>query len=394
MTRERAMKMQRNRLFNCAIIGLFLFGLTWIGFPAAGQGPGGIATPPPPVTVKVEPEENGYVVYAPISKGTADNSGTDDGAQLSLKLLVTNVGGGALQLLKTTVKFDGPPFAAPASFDTSVQIAPGTTANVHLQDNLALPNIVFNFKLSNPPPPHVFIELKFAGYSAPVVLVRPLAPHRNAAPQGSYLFPAKASDLQPGEFWVGSSSGISSHHDNDERTAYDMSMHRWNSTTSKWTGKKFDFFSPTKEKDGTKKEDFLIWGEPLYAVADGVIEAVTNDNPDHEPNEPSQGANQVQLRVGNEIVQYLHLKQGSIVVNQGDVVVAGQLLGLVGNSGQSSAPHLHIDVIRKPVGQSGHLRPLLFRNIHLIERAELDPLDVGNGPWVSVSGKSLMGSTI
>ncbi len=346
--------------------------------------------PPPPVTVKVEPEENGYVVYAPISKGTSDNSGTGDGAQLSLKLLVTNNGAGILQLTKTTVKFDGPPFAAAAAFDTNRQIAPGTTATVHLQDNIALPDINFNFKLSDPTPPHVFIELKFAGYNAPVTVVRPLAPHRNATRYGNYLFPAKASDLNRGEFWGGSSAGISSHHDNDERLGYDLGMQRWNSTTGEWTNKRFDLFSPTKEMDGTKKEHYLVWGQPVYAVADGVIEDISNDKPDHEPGEPSQGANYVILRVGDEIIRYYHLKKGSIVVNEGQVVVAGQKLGEVGNSGISSHPHLHFDVLNKPMGQSGHFRPVLFRNIHLVERTELNPLNVGAAPWVSVNGKSLM----
>jgi hypothetical protein len=382
--------MKRNRIFSYAIIGLFLFGLSWFTFSAAAQGPGGITSAPVPTTVAVEPEEDGYVVYAPISKGTSDDSGSDDGAQLSLKLLVTNTGGAALHLTKTVVKFDGPPFAAGAAFDTDVVIAPGKTTAVHLQDNLGMPDVTFNFKLSDPAPPHVFIELKFAGYGGSVNLVRPLKAHRNSTPDGSYLFPAKASDLGRGEFWSGSSNGIGQPtiHRNDERFAHDMGVIRWNSTTGKWTGLVFDPNSPTKEKSGKKNEDYLCWGKEVYAVARGQIIKITRDKPDHEPGGENQGANQVQILVGDEIVQYLHLQKDSIpaTLQEGDAVFAGQFLGLVGDSGKSSQPHLHIDVV-SATGQ--HLRPVLFHQIYLIDRSELVPTQIGNSPWVAVYGKSL-----
>lgn len=41
---------------------------------------------------------------------------------------------------------------------------------------------------------------------------------------------------------------------------------------------------------------------------------------------------------------YYHLKRGSVVVRVGDQVSCGTLLGLVGSSGYSSAPHLHFEV--------------------------------------------------
>src|SRR5690606_38035412 len=41
---------------------------------------------------------------------------------------------------------------------------------------------------------------------------------------------------------------------------------------------------------------------------------------------------------------YWHLLAGSVPVAVGDAVVTGQVLGRVGNTGNSSAPHLHFDV--------------------------------------------------
>ncbi|MDD9878447.1 MAG: M23 family metallopeptidase [Magnetovibrio sp.] len=41
---------------------------------------------------------------------------------------------------------------------------------------------------------------------------------------------------------------------------------------------------------------------------------------------------------------YLHLRQGGVLVNYGDEVETGQLIGYSGNTGKSSGPHLHFQV--------------------------------------------------
>jgi hypothetical protein len=294
-------------------------------------------------------------------------------------------------LQKTVVKFDGPPFALGDAFDTGGVIAPNATQTVFLQDSVNYPDNTFSFKLPEPPPPHVFIEIRFAGYAS-VKLVRPLKPYVNETVGGSYLFPAKATDLNRGEFWSGSSTGINgaTRHRDDERFAYDMGVVRWNATTGKWTNKVFDPRSPIREKSGDKKEDYLVWGKPLYAVARGEVIVITRNKPDHEPGGENLGANQVQIRVNDEIIQYLHLQQNSIpnTLDVGDVVFAGQFLGRVGNSGNSTHTHLHIDVVKTtPTGF--HMRPLRFNNIYVIERTEADPSNIAGSPWVAVHGKSL-----
>lgn len=43
---------------------------------------------------------------------------------------------------------------------------------------------------------------------------------------------------------------------------------------------------------------------------------------------------------------YCHMRQGSIAVQQGDVVKRGQKLGLVGNSGMAEFPHVHFEVLK------------------------------------------------
>jgi hypothetical protein len=367
---------------------LALAGVALAGWPVAGQGSGDVTTPPPNVSVKVEPEENGKVVYAPIAQGTSDNSGSADGAHLALKLLVTNQGGGTLQLKTTAVTFAGPPFAAGAVFNTDRQIEPGQTAAVNLQDNVAVPNMNFNFQLSYPPPPTVIIKLKFSGYNEPLSLSRPLAAHQNAVPGGAYNFPGKAADLKAGEYWKGVSNAITvpKIHPSDQRFAYDLGVMKWDPALNAWSDKK-------PGTDGTKNEDFLAWEKPIYAGASGVVEDVVRDNPDHEPGGDGPG-NKIVIRFGNELLGYFHLRQNSIPVGlvPGVPVAAGQFIGKVGDSGQSSHPHLHMHCVWLPAGSNGdtHLRPILFRYVKLVQRTELDPANPAAAPWVFLfAGRSL-----
>jgi murein DD-endopeptidase MepM/ murein hydrolase activator NlpD len=46
----------------------------------------------------------------------------------------------------------------------------------------------------------------------------------------------------------------------------------------------------------------------------------------------------------NEFILYAHLKEGSIVVEEGQDIVQGELLGQCGNSGNSTEPHLHLSL--------------------------------------------------
>jgi murein DD-endopeptidase MepM/ murein hydrolase activator NlpD len=75
--------------------------------------------------------------------------------------------------------------------------------------------------------------------------------------------------------------------------------------------------------------------------------------PDHMPgvaNDPSDPAgNHVVIKVADrEYVLIAHMQAGSLTVSEGDTVEQGQEIGLVGNSGNTSEPHIHIHVQDKP----------------------------------------------
>ena len=105
--------------------------------------------------------------------------------------------------------------------------------------------------------------------------------------------------------------------------------------------------------DGTaSNENFWAYGEPVLAVADGEVTQVLDGIPDNTPRVlPKQvtldniAGNYVILRIApNRFVTYAHLQTGSIRVAVHDHVARGTVIARLGNTGQATAPHLHLQV--------------------------------------------------
>ncbi len=90
---------------------------------------------------------------------------------------------------------------------------------------------------------------------------------------------------------------------------------------------------------------YYCWGEPVLAAGDGVVSNVVDGLPDMAIGDMSATAaagNHVIVRHGPEQHSLVaHLQRGSTKVKKGDTVKAGQPLGLCGNSGRTSEPHIH-----------------------------------------------------
>ena len=106
--------------------------------------------------------------------------------------------------------------------------------------------------------------------------------------------------------------------------------------------------------DSTNNEDFGCFGKPVYAPTAGEVIMATRDAPDEAPgaiNPDLDGhpcGNAVVLKAA-ETGTYLwlcHLKEKSVRVDVGDVVEEGMEVGQCGNSGRTTAPHLHMHHVR------------------------------------------------
>lgn len=100
--------------------------------------------------------------------------------------------------------------------------------------------------------------------------------------------------------------------------------------------------------DGKQNEDYYAFGKELIAPADAEVVLVVDGVKDNVPGEMNPiyiPGNTVILRTANnEFLFFAHFKQNSIVVKQGQKVKQGELLGLCGNSGNSSEAHLHFHI--------------------------------------------------
>lgn len=103
----------------------------------------------------------------------------------------------------------------------------------------------------------------------------------------------------------------------------------------------------------TNNESFAAYGSVVLAPCDGTVAQVRDGEPDQTPFRilpgPATG-NCVLIDTGRERVLLAHLKPGSVQPRVGDRVRAGDPLGEVGNTGNSTEPHLHIHAERDGVG--------------------------------------------
>ncbi|MCE7991062.1 MAG: M23 family metallopeptidase [Roseivirga sp.] len=105
--------------------------------------------------------------------------------------------------------------------------------------------------------------------------------------------------------------------------------------------------------------DFYAFGQELIAPADARVIYTINDVEDNlwpAMNRAAGGGNMVLLETAQkEYLLMAHLKKGSVAVKEGELVKQGQLLGLCGNSGNSTEPHLHFQTINTAdlMGASG-----------------------------------------
>jgi hypothetical protein len=142
-------------------------------------------------------------------------------------------------------------------------------------------------------------------------------------------------------------------------------------------------FNISNPPGSPNKENYYAWGEDIMSVGSGTVVAVQSNQPDQEISKIWTGED-INF-IGNYVViqhnenlysRYVHMMRNSAIISVGDHVVAGQVIGKIGNSGMTGNlnvadgfPHLHFDFF----DSSRQGQPALFWNakVNRLSDAEL-----------------------
>jgi murein DD-endopeptidase MepM/ murein hydrolase activator NlpD len=218
-------------------------------------------------------------------------------------------------------------------------------------ESLYLPHQVFAFPGR---PDLVRITVDYEGATGDTVATLPL---RHGTVAGHYRFPLH------GRWVAGAGSTLHGHHRWVVPEEFAFDLVRYGASGSTYGG------------DGTRVTDYYAYAQPVFATADGEVVAKLDILPDNiaamrRPGETLAHYMQrllagqdallaagTQAIAGNHVVVrhaegvysfYGHLRPGSVGVAAGDRVKAGQALGAVGTSGNSTEPHLHFHLCDAP----------------------------------------------
>lgn len=210
-------------------------------------------------------------------------------------------------------------------------------------------------------------------------------------PVSRYQSPVTYRAPVDGRWFVAASGDASLHHRWVVSSEYAIDIIRTDAGMHTYTG------------DGTQLTDYVTFGQPILAAADGVVVAVHNDRDDNaamlrQPGEAFEAymgrvaemqqaiimAGGFQAAAGNHVLirhangehsLYAHLKRGSVRVAVGDTVLAGAQVAEAGSSGNSTEPHLHFQLIDGPDLNRARGLPVTFSDL----REE----------WVALTGRHL-----
>lgn len=198
-------------------------------------------------------------------------------------------------------------------------------------------------------------------------------------PVSRYASPITYRAPVNGRWFVIASGDASQHHRWVVSSEYALDLARVNADLRTYTG------------DGVRLTDYITYGQPILAVADGVVVATRNDRPNNEAmlRQPGEAFDAYMQRVGEtqqaiimdsgfegaagnyvlirhangEHSLYAHLKQGSVRVSAGEQVASGAQIAEAGSSGNSTEPHLHFQLIDGPDLNAARGLPIIFTGL-------------------------------
>jgi Peptidase family M23 len=147
--------------------------------------------------------------------------------------------------------------------------------------------------------------------------------------------------------------------------------------------------------DTHKESSYVDYGASVLAVANATVVSTANNLPNQPPGTlPDPGSfntveevdgNQVTLSLGHGLYAfYAHLIEGSVTVHRGERVHVGEVIGKLGNSGNTTAPHLHFQITNGPVPLGSEGVPYVIAGLGLagqINIAKWEASDDVVGVW-------------
>jgi hypothetical protein len=165
---------------------------------------------------------------------------------------------------------------------------------------------------------------------------------------------------------------------NGDMCCREIGGHRWGRTPVNGRAETTQTFAADLlqlRKDGRvysgpidKLSSYDDFGANVYAARGGKVVEVVRDQPDEVPGSTPTHVTAL-MGAGNHVIiemegklyaMYAHLECNTVTVQVGDTVETGQLLGKLGNSGSTSAPHLHLQVMDQPSPLNARGYPFVF----------------------------------
>lgn len=136
-----------------------------------------------------------------------------------------------------------------------------------------------------------------------------------------------------------------------------------------------------RKGESKASDDFFCYGAPVQAMSDGEVYQVENRLKDNDTDvalNDSDLAKSIDeygylaARSGNHVIIkhtddrfsfYAHLQESSVTLSPGDTIKRGQVIGNIGNSGQSTKAHLHMQLNEGPNPLVHRGLPMTFDNL-------------------------------
>jgi hypothetical protein len=129
--------------------------------------------------------------------------------------------------------------------------------------------------------------------------------------------------------------------------------------------------------DESKNASYYAYGASIHAAADGRVTAIQDGIAENVPHSPRMATPiNIKTIAGNYVIEdlgggryalYAHLIPGSVRVKPGDHIIQGQVIGRLGNSGNSSEPHLHFQVSTGEMPLDGEGVPFEIDSFHRVD---------------------------